>query len=374
MRNKTGLIWNFAAENDLMTNIYIYDLISSEKSANYDGTPGPEITADSFVQDLARMNTPKAVVHINSAGGDVFAAVAIGQAIKDARMQGKQITCQVDGVCASAAVTVAEACESVAIPRNGYMMIHDPAAVLFGLYSAADMSKKINQLDAVKNGIIAAYAEKTKRSTREISRMMAAETWMTGEQAVEMGFADSLTEEPVSVARDPVTNMISMNGAVLNRAEFENLPDAIKNATVMQKGAKNMEIRNTEDLRKAYPELVNQVENAAHEKGVSDERARIKALDDVANAVTADTLMQAKYVQPIDAKDMIYNAAVGGQLANNTATAGGAGILNAMAQDAQAVNHVGGMANGGVAPANPQAAEVAQVSNLASKIFGGMKK
>lgn len=373
MRNKTGLVWNFAAENDSVTNIYIYDLITNEKSAGYDGTPGPEITADSFVQDLAAMRTPKAVVHINSAGGDVFAAVAIGQAIKDARMQGKQITCQVDGVCASAAVTVAEACESVAIPRNGYMMIHDPAAVLIGLYSASDMGKKINQLDAVKNGIVAAYAKKTKRSPREIGRMMAAETWMTGEQAVEMGFADSLTEEPVSVARDPVTNTISMNGAVLNRAEFENLPDAIKNAAVIQKGVENMEIKNTDELRQAYPELVQQVENAAHENGVADERARIKALDDVANSVAPEMLMQAKYTQPTDAKEMIYNAAVGGQLVTGTAPTG-AGMLNAMAQDAQVVNRAGGMANGGVAAADPKAAEAAQVANLASKIFGGMKK
>lgn len=373
MKNTTGLVWNFAAENDTVTNIYIYDLISSEKSVGYDGTPGPEITADTFVKDLAAMRTPRAVVHINSAGGDVFAAVAIGQAIKDARMQGKQITCQVDGVCASAAMTVAEACESVAIPRNGYMMIHDPQAVLLGLYSASDMSRKINQLDAVKNGIVAAYAEKTKMSPREIGRMMAAETWMTGEQAVEKGFADALTEEPVSVSRDPVTNLVSVNGAVLNRAEIENLPEEIKNAAVVQKGADNMEIKNTNDLRQAYPELIEQIENAARESGVADERARIKALDDVANSVEPDMLMQAKYTQPVDARDMIYNAAIGGKLVGTTAPSG-ANMLNAMAADAQVVNRAGSAANGGISPTDPKAAETAQVTNLASKVFGAMKK
>ena len=134
-----------------------------------------------------------------------------------------------------------------------------------------------------------------------------------------------------------------------------------------------MEIRNTDELRSAYPKLVEQIENTARDNGIAEERARIKALDDVANAVAPETLMQAKYTQPTDAKEMIYNAAVGGQLINSAAPTG-AGMLQAMAQDARAVNQVGGMANGGVSPIDAKTAETAQVTNLAAKIFGNLKK
>ena len=195
MDNAKKLCWNFVPANEQTTDLYIYDDIASQKSYDpWTGEKGNEVSAKQFMEQLKKVTTPNIMVHINSAGGEATEGVAIGQSIKDARAAGKKIDCKVDGMCASSAVNIAIACETVYIPNNAYMMIHDAAAWLHGYYMATEMALKIKQLDTLKKGIVAGYVEKTGLNEREISRMMAATTWMTGAEAVEKGFADVLLD------------------------------------------------------------------------------------------------------------------------------------------------------------------------------------
>src|SRR5699024_3049814 len=114
------------------------------------------------------------------------------------------------------AVNVALACSPVRIPRNAYMMIHDPACNQDGLFTARELRKGADQLDVVKRSIVSGYAERTGLSDREIARMMAAETWMTGEEAVASHFADELLESPVTIQRDAATYNLLLNGCMVN--------------------------------------------------------------------------------------------------------------------------------------------------------------
>ena len=190
MKNPSWIL-NWVQASETVTDLYLYDYIAHKKSYNWlTGENGEEITAQDIVSGLAGVTTPEIVVHINSGGGDAAEGVAIVQAIKDERSKGRKIACQIDGICASAAVNVALACDPVRIPRNAYMMIHDPACNQDGLFTARELRKGADQLDVVKRGIVSGYAERTGLSDREIARMMAAETWMTGEEAVASHFAD----------------------------------------------------------------------------------------------------------------------------------------------------------------------------------------
>ena len=148
--------------DDTTTDLFIYDYIAHEKTIDWNtGKPGPEVTAREIVDKLEEITTPKIVVHINSGGGDITEAVAIAQALRDARNRGREISCQIDGLCASAAVTVALACHPVRIPENAYMMIHDPANILVGLFTAQEMRKKADALDTVKRGIVSGFVQRT---------------------------------------------------------------------------------------------------------------------------------------------------------------------------------------------------------------------
>ena len=363
---------NWVQQSDQVTDLYLYDYISHEKSVDWEtGEPGPEITAKEMIDQLAAVPTQEVVVHINSGGGDATEGVAIAQALKDARGKGKRISCQVDGLCASAAVNVALACKPIRIPRNAYMMIHDPACFQVGLFTSQEMRKSADQLDAVKRGIVAGYAERTGLSNREIARMMAAETWMTGEEAVAAHFADELMEEPVTIQRDFSTQNLMLNGRMVNLAPFDHIPQPLEAARLSEKEEEILEIKNMEDLKNAYPELVNQLAEESRLEGQAQERQRLQAIDEVAGIVGEELVNAAKYTQPTDVKELLFQAAKDGQLVNRA----GAAVLAGFEKDAQVVNEVGGFANGGVAQnVSSEQAKKAEAEAAAAKAFGNMKK
>ena len=315
---------NWVQQSEEVTDLYLYDYISHEKTVDREtGEVGPEITAQEIIDQLAAVPTQEIVVHINSGGGDATEGVAIARALKDARGKGKRISCQVDGLCASAAVNVALACSPVRIPRNAYMMIHDPACFQVGLFTASEMRKSADQLDTVKRGIVAGYAERTGLS----------------------------------------------NGHIVNIAPFDHIPEPLEAAGLSPKEEETMEIKNLEDLKAAYPDLVAQLVDAAKLEGQTQERQRLQAIDQVASAVSPELLDAAKYEKPVDARDLLFQAAKEGQLVNRT----GAAVLAGFAQDAQTVNAVGGFANSGAAPGlSPEQAKKAQAEAAAAKAFNAI--
>ena len=54
-------------------------------------------------------------------------------------------------------------------------------------------------LDRMKAGMVAAYRDKSGRDDAEIEALMAAETWLSAQEAVELGLADRV-EQPVRMA------------------------------------------------------------------------------------------------------------------------------------------------------------------------------
>jgi len=81
----------------------------------------------------------------------------------------------------------------VRILDSAYMMIHDPAVVVMMAYLDIEMLGKLrDDLKTIKDGIVPVYVERTGMSQEKISRMMADETWMSAQQAVEFGFADEV--------------------------------------------------------------------------------------------------------------------------------------------------------------------------------------
>ena len=80
-------------------------------------------------------------VYINSPGGDVFAGAAMYSLLK---AHAGHVRVLIMGIAASAASVVAMAGDEVLISPAGYMMIHDPWAVVAG--NARDMEKEAQVL------------------------------------------------------------------------------------------------------------------------------------------------------------------------------------------------------------------------------------
>lgn len=150
-----------------------------------------EITPKAFADDLKACDGKPVDLRINSSGGDVFAAQAMYTLLK---AYTGDITVYIDGIAASAATVVACAGDRVVMPNNAMYMIHNPSAMLFGGYQADKLNALAAQLASVRDTIVNVYVDKCNVKRDEIENMMAAETWLTAEEAKNYGFVDSVGE------------------------------------------------------------------------------------------------------------------------------------------------------------------------------------
>ncbi|VWB45846.1 peptidase S14 [Burkholderia pseudomultivorans] len=154
------------------------------------------------------------VVAINSMGGDVFDAFAIYNSLR--RHAGK-VTGRVDGVAASAASLVLMACDTIVMPSNTMLMIHNPHT--FAIGEADHLRKRADLLDSTRSNMVVAYVDRSGRTEEEVQEIMDAETWMTAAQAKEQGFCDEIA--------DPI-RIEAYAGAERLAAHFSEVPVAIR--------------------------------------------------------------------------------------------------------------------------------------------------
>jgi ATP-dependent Clp protease, protease subunit len=161
----------------------------------YDEIGAFGIPAKAFLDELKALGpVAELTLRINSPGGSVFDGVAIYNALKrhDAR-----VAVWIDGIAASIASMIAMAGDDVTMPENAMLMLHDPSALVIG--TAPDMRAMADALDKMKAGMVAAYRDKSGRDDAEIEALMAAESWLSAQEAVDLGFADRI-EQPVRMA------------------------------------------------------------------------------------------------------------------------------------------------------------------------------
>ena len=162
---------------------------------------GDEVTPQLFRDELAEHKGDLTVV-INSPGGDVFAGVAIYNAIKN-RNDG-HVTVRVDGVAASIASVIAMAGDTIKMSLGSTMMIHKPWSMAMG--DAEELAKTIELLNKLEGSIVDIYADRTGLDKEKIAELLAAETWLNPEEAVALGFADNAPEQKASLS-DTIKNV-----------------------------------------------------------------------------------------------------------------------------------------------------------------------
>ncbi|WP_130910908.1 head maturation protease, ClpP-related [Pseudomonas sp. Sample_9] len=171
------------------------------------------ITANQFVQDLRAMDdgVSPVVAAFNSIGGDLFDGLAMHNALS---RLGERCTGRIDALAASAASVAVCGAHRVVIASNAMLMIHNPWTYAAG--DAEGFRKIADVLDQTMEAIIAAYKAKAPEIDEvELRRLVAAETWLTANEAVSLGLADE-------VGDGVKVKACLGQGAVLQR--FQNAP------------------------------------------------------------------------------------------------------------------------------------------------------
>jgi ATP-dependent Clp protease, protease subunit len=159
---------------------------------------GDEISAKTFVDQLAAL--PESVetirVRINSPGGSVWDGYTMYSALTS---HPAEIITEVDGLAASAASLVAMAGTTRRMGEASMMMIHRASGGVWG--DADEMRKEADLLDKVDGQITEVYSRRSGKPVADVAELLADETWFTGPEAVEAGFADEVTEQLATAAQ-----------------------------------------------------------------------------------------------------------------------------------------------------------------------------
>ena len=159
--------------------LYIYGDIASDayKWAESD------VSANDIVNKLQGINAKSIDVYINSYGGEVAQGLAIYNALK--RHKAK-VTTYVDGFACSIASVIAMAGDVRKMYDNSLLMIHNAWTVAQG--NVAELEKAAEDLKVINAATIKAYTDVVNISEAELTALLDAESWITAEKALEMGF------------------------------------------------------------------------------------------------------------------------------------------------------------------------------------------
>ena len=293
---------------------------------------GDFIILDEFLRDLetlAEMDT--ITIHMNSIGGDAFASIAIYNRL---RALSADITVIVDGVAMSGGSLIMCAAKTVQANPSSLIMVHQCWTYFWDRVNSDDLNAAAEKLAAIDRSQAEIYMAKTGKTMDEVLEIMRGEKYMTGREAMELGFVDELVDEDVnpdiSVSADHRTMYV--RGHSMRVAAMGALPENISVVesdgnqgeegsedgipTGAETGTNPAEETTGEDnnppvasgenegghsdmtweeFMAQNPEAANQALANARAEAVAAERQRMAEIDEVATLFDAEMVSAAKY-------------------------------------------------------------------------------
>lgn len=231
-----------SSETDGVAEIRIFDVIG-----------WPFIDAGSFLEELDGITAKEIRLRINSPGGDVFDGTAIYNAIK---AHPAKFNVEIEGIAASMGSVIALAGDTVAIAENAWFMIHNPWTFMMGDYN--DLRKEADLLERMSGVMSQTYQDKSGKDAKTVKSLMDEETWFSGSEAVENGFADT-TIESADVS------------AKFNTSLFGKTPDDIQRAAHNLKPSKRDAERSLRDVGFSHSEAKAIVSGIKSQRDVDED-------------------------------------------------------------------------------------------------------
>ena len=138
-----------------------------------------DATAAAIATQIEQMDA----IEINSSGGDVFAALAIVDTLKNSP---RDITIRVKGLCASAATLLLCTGKKVIAAQNSLFLLHAPSTLVYERVDAAKLKEMATTLEKIEGQLKAIYSARVK----DID--LSQEKWLTADEALAMGLIDEI--------------------------------------------------------------------------------------------------------------------------------------------------------------------------------------
>ena len=245
--------FNIKAESSSeIADIYIFDEI---------GAYG--VTAQGFIEEIKAFKDVPMNLHLNCIGGDVFEGMAIYNVL---RKRTAKTTIYIEGIAASMGSVIALAGDEVIMAENSLFMIHNAWGGAMG--EASEMRKTAALLEKISGEIADIYIKKTRLPYDKVQEMMDEETWLSADEAFNLGFVDSISDAIKVAAKYDVS-------------KFKNITDKeIQNKLSVNLKSKKM----TEELKSWFnakvDEIIAKVKNSNESETADVKEVEVMMADD----------------------------------------------------------------------------------------------
>jgi len=240
---------------------------------------------------------------ISSGGGSVTEGMGIADLIAN---YPNETTATGIGLVASIATVVLLSADNVKMTENAFMMIHRPWSYTMG--NADELEATAELLDKMEAKLLdiylaAVYKRKGRQKDLEnkITKMMAAETWLTAQEALEFGFIDEIVkvgEKNIDLL--PLQNSLS---------KFLNVPAALLITNKKEDDMGNSILEKIKNLLNAVDDKVENVmeEEVMTEEPKNDEvEMAITMLKDLGYFVMSPDEMEAIHTKQKEEMESMY--------------------------------------------------------------------
>jgi len=248
-------IWEIkqSADSEDALDLYVYGDVEGSDWF-YESTT----SADHFREVLASYPDARQInVFINSYGGSVFEGVAIYNQLK---RHPAHKTVYIDGFACSIASVIAMAGDTVVMPKNALMMLHNAWMCACG--NSAELRKAAEDLEVINEAGKYAYLEKAgdKLTYDKLTELMDAETWLSAEACIELGLADEIREEEAELKTE-ILEKANLN--ISQRLELQkSLAASLRDLTAPEK---------SEAVEEKVPEVTEEATPEPEEVTVTEE-------------------------------------------------------------------------------------------------------
>lgn len=153
----------------------------------YDPWTGDGVTAKRIAGALRSLGDVDVAVNVNSPGGDMFEGLAIYNLLREYK---GHVTVNVIGIAASAASIIAMAGDTIQIGRSAFLMIHNCWVGVVG--NKSELRAAADTIEPFDRAMADVYAARSGLDIKAVAKLMDAETFIAGSDAVTQGFADTL--------------------------------------------------------------------------------------------------------------------------------------------------------------------------------------
>ena len=147
-----------------------------------------DVSAYMLSKQIAGLDVDTINVHLSSYGGEVAEGLAIYNSLKQHKAK---IRTYCDGFACSIASVIFMAGEERIMSNASLLMIHNAWSYIQG--NAEEMRKTADDLDKISQASVNTYLEHSTLTEEKVKQLMDDESWITPQEALEYGFATSVT-------------------------------------------------------------------------------------------------------------------------------------------------------------------------------------